>query len=97
METKEVMKAMSTDIEPIHDGHNSERIWQDGRYVEYYDKVFADALGIPVDSIPDNMYVHHIDGDRMNNDIDNLMLGTKRAHERLENMCFPEKYSHEND
>lgn len=81
--------------EPIGDGHDSERIWHKGRYIEYYRKVFADALGIDPDDIPDNMYIHHIDGDRMNNDIDNLMLCTRKAHQQLEVMLHPEMYNPE--
>lgn len=79
---------------PIGDGHDSQRVWdsKNQRYVEYYRKVFADALGIDVDQIPDDMYIHHIDGDRGNNDIDNLMLCTKKAHENLETMINPDKY-----
>lgn len=77
---------------PINDGHDSERIWHKGRYIEYYRKVMADAIGIDPDDIPDDMYIHHIDGDRGNNDIDNLMLCTKKAHENLETMIDPNKY-----
>jgi hypothetical protein len=39
-------------IAPISDGHDSERIWHNGKYVEYYRKVVADALNIDVDDIP---------------------------------------------
>ena len=78
---------------PIGDGHDSQRIWHKGRYIEYYRKVFADQLGIDPDDIPDDMYIHHIDGDRMNNDIDNLMLCTRKAHERLETLIDPKKYT----
>ena len=80
------------DQAPIGDGHDSQRIWHNGRYIEYYRYVFADALGIDPDDIPEDMYIHHIDGDRMNNDVDNLMLCTKKAHENLETMIDPEKY-----
>lgn len=78
----------------INDGHDSERVWdsENQRYVEYYRKVFADALGIAPGDIPDNMYIHHIDGDRGNNDLDNLMLCTKKAHENLETLVNPQKY-----
>ena len=81
--------------QPIGDGHDSERIWHNGRYIEYYRKVMADAIGIDPDKIPDNMYIHHIDGDRMNNDIDNLMLCTKKAHENLEMILDPHHYDPE--
>lgn len=80
------------DQEPIGDGHDSQRIWHKGRYIEYYRYVMAEELGIDPDDIPEHMYIHHIDGDRMNNDIDNLMLCTKKAHENLETMVDPKKY-----
>ena len=78
--------------QPISDGHDSERIWHNGRYIEYYRKVMADAIGIDPDDIPDDMYIHHIDGNRMNND---LMLCTKKAHEKLEIMLHPDMYNPE--
>ncbi len=78
--------------EPISDGHDSQRIWHKGRYIEYYRYVFAEALGIDPDDLPDSMYIHHIDGDRMNNELDNLMLCTKKAHENLETLINPKKY-----
>jgi len=81
--------------QPISDGHDSERVWYKGRYIEYYRKVMANALGIEPDQIPDNMAIHHIDGDRNNNDIDNLMLGTRKAHERLELILDPHHYDPE--
>jgi len=71
---------------PISDGHDSERIWDPDtqEYVMAYRKVFADKIGIPVSRLPNDLLVHHIDGDRMNNDIDNLMLCTRKAHEKME-------------
>jgi len=77
---------------PISDGHDSQRIWDDGKYVLLYRKVFADKLGIKPEDIPEDMDVHHIDGDRMNNDIDNLMLCTRKAHDNLELMLDPHIY-----
>ena len=90
----EATASVGNEPEPIGDGHDSQRIWDSDnqRYVEYYRKVFADELGIPVSQIPDHMYIHHIDGDRSNNDIDNMMLCTKKAHENLETMLDPKKY-----
>lgn len=81
--------------QPISDGHSSERIWHNGHYVEYYRKVFADKLGIDADGIPADMYIHHIDGNRMNNDIDNLMLCTRKAHENFEMLLHPDMYDPE--
>lgn len=88
-------KGQNDEPQPIGDGHDSERVWYKGRYIEYYRKVMADALGIEPDQIPDDMYIHHIDGDRSNNNIDNLMLCTKKAHENLEVMLRPDMYNPE--
>lgn len=77
---------------PIDDGHGSQRIWHNGKYILYYRKVFADAMGIDVDDIPDEFSVHHIDGDRNNNNIDNLILCNRKAHEKLELMMDPHHY-----
>ena len=55
----------------------------------------ADAIVIDPDDIPTDMFIHHIDGDRMNNNIDNLMLCTKKAHEHLEVMLHPDMYNPE--
>lgn len=46
-------------------------------------KVFAEALGIDVHCIPQSLEVHHIDTDRLNNNLDNLALCTRQAHAKL--------------
>lgn len=78
--------------QPISDGHDSERIWHNDRYIEYYRYVIADFLGVDPDDLPKDLAVHHIDGDRSNNNIDNLLFGTRKAHERLETFVDPKKY-----
>lgn len=45
--------------------------------------VAAAMLGIPVEQMPDTMSVHHIDGNRTNNDPDNLAVTTKSGHNRI--------------
>ena len=99
--SKEIIDAIAGEgpikraVEPIGDGHDSERIWHKDKYVMAYRKVMADEIGIDVDDLPEHLYVHHIDGDRMNNDIDNLLLGTKKAHQALELIVDPSKYDPE--
>ena len=46
-----------------------------------YRKLYADYYGISWD--PAKFEVHHIDGNRQNNDIDNLILLPKELHQRL--------------
>lgn len=77
---------------PIDDGHGSQRIWHNGKYILFNRKVFADMLGIDPDDIPDELEVHHIDEDRSNNDKDNLLLGTRKAHENLHVLLDPHHY-----
>jgi len=93
--SKEILKGvLEKGQSPIGDGHDSERIWDPERqdYVMAYRKVFADKLGISPNQIPEDMLVHHIDGDRMNNDIDNLALCTKKAHQKMELLNDPHTY-----
>jgi hypothetical protein len=40
-------------------------------------------LGIPVESLPDSLVVHHIDENPLNNSPDNLALCTKAGHARI--------------
>lgn len=54
---------------------------QDGGRVFQHRQVMAEALGLPM--LPETLHVHHIDGDKSNNDLDNLALVTPRGHRRL--------------
>ena len=67
----------------ISDGHDSQMIKHNGHYIMYYRKVMADAIGIDPDDLPLALEVHHVDGDRMNNDLDNLILCTSKAHGKM--------------
>ena len=67
----------------ISDGRDSQMIKVNGHYVAYYRKVIADAIGIDVDLLPLYLEVHHIDGNRMSNNLDNLCLCSSKAHGML--------------
>ena len=67
----------------ISDGRDSQMIKVNGHYVADYRKVIADAIGIDVDLLPLSLEVHHIDGNRMNNNLDNLCLCSSKAHGML--------------
>lgn len=41
--------------------------------------------------IPEGMQIHHIDGDKTNNDISNLQLVTPLEHKRIHEGCYLEK------
>lgn len=45
--------------------------------------VVADAIGIDVGDLPSSLHVHHIDGNKHNNDINNLALVTPAAHKKF--------------
>lgn len=52
-----------------------------GNCMHRYERVFCIALGI--DRLPRNLMVHHIDGNTLNDDINNLSLMTYSAHNRI--------------
>lgn len=52
-----------------------------GRVMQEHQRVFCIILGL--DFIPKGLIIHHIDKDKMNNDIDNLSLMTITAHNRI--------------
>ncbi len=63
-----------------HDGHGYlTEIFHGKRYF-VHQIVFADVLGISVENFPESVVVHHIDGDKTNNHLDNLALTTNRGH-----------------
>jgi hypothetical protein len=59
--------------------------WYTGRkgskYVFKHSVVMCEALGLT--EMPAGMIVHHIDGDTINNNLDNLQMMTASAHTRL--------------
>lgn len=73
--------------------------WYTGRagskYVFYHSVVMCQALGIT--EIPKGFIVHHIDGDKMNNDINNLALTTISGHGKIHalyrNLCKVQRLS----
>lgn len=52
-----------------------------GKRVFVHRMVMAKALGI--DELPEYLDVHHIDGDRMDNELDNLALVTRKGHQQI--------------
>ena len=68
-------------IGEIGDGHGYLQVKRNGRYVLEHRNVMAEALGL--ESIPDWIHVHHIDGNKQNNHIDNLALVTNCGHGKL--------------
>lgn len=59
--------------------------WYEGRkgasYVFVHTLVMCEALGLS--KLPHGFTIHHIDGDKHNNDIDNLALITNSGHSKL--------------
>ena len=47
----------------------------------YHHKVLCNYMRL--DKVPDGCCVHHIDGDKRNNRLDNLVMMTKKAHTKL--------------
>ena len=73
--------------------------WYTGRknskHVFYHSVVFCEHIGIK--EIPKGYVVHHIDGDKKNNNIDNLALMTISGHAKLHtimrNLCKVQRLS----
>lgn len=68
-------------IGAVSDGHGYLQEMVNGKYVLQHRKVVMDALGL--EKLPDGWDVHHIDGNKQNNDLGNLALVTKTAHGKL--------------
>jgi hypothetical protein len=62
-------------------GHGYLQQKENGKYILVHRKVGARLLQMK--ELPDNLIVHHIDGDKTNNDLDNLAVMTAAAHSRL--------------
>lgn len=60
----------------VNDYHRTKR---NGKYYYEHDDIWKKYYG----DIPDGMIVHHIDGNKRNNDITNLKLMSIREHNRL--------------
>lgn len=65
----------------ISDGHGYLQIKVGRRYVLEHRLVMSKALG--VGRLPKGWDVHHLDGDKENNALENLALVTKEGHRRL--------------
>lgn len=51
--------------------------------------VMATALGL--DELPEHLHVHHIDGNKTNNDLDNLALLTDHGHRAVHRLQRPSR------
>lgn len=88
----------------VDDGNGYDMIkkpdWYTGRkgsdYVFLHSVVMCEALGLT--ELPKGFVVHHIDGNKKNNDIDNLALITNPGHSKLHslirNLCKVQRLSH---
>lgn len=65
----------------IADGHGYLQEKVGGKYIFVHRRVMATALGLT--ELPRALDVHHIDGDKHNNTLDNLALVTPSGHQQL--------------
>lgn len=56
-------------------------VWNGNGYTPEHRLILMKALGLTI--WPKSWEVHHIDGDKTNNSLDNLAIVTKRGHRRL--------------
>ena len=56
-------------------------VWNGSGYTFEHRIIAAQMLGIS--ELPPNMEVHHIDGNKLNNNTDNLAICTKRGHQYM--------------
>lgn len=65
-------------------------VWNGNGYTFEHRLTAARALGLEV--LPSHLEIHHIDGDKTNNDMDNLAVTTKRGHRYLHKQLFGRLY-----
>jgi hypothetical protein len=65
----------------VDDGYGYLTILHEGKRQFVHRIVMAQALGLA--ELPEDLAVHHIDGDKKNNNLDNLALVTKRGHRMI--------------
>lgn len=74
-------------IGTIGDGNGYLQKKENGKYVLEHRSVVAKALGIK--NLPSSLDVHHIDGNKQNNELDNLALVTRSGHQKLHTKLQP--------
>ncbi len=84
--TKNPMKGKTREQHPnwmgaVDDGYGYLTILHEGKRQFVHRIVMAQALGLS--ELPQDLAVHHIDGDPKNNALDNLALVTKRGHRMI--------------
>lgn len=55
-------------------------IYKNGKEIREHRLIAEEALGVP---IPEDILVHHIDGNKLNNDVLNLQLITREEHPKV--------------
>lgn len=65
-------------------------VWNGEGYTFEHRMIAAKALGLQ--ALPDHLEVHHLDGDKTNNDPDNLAITTKRGHRYLHKQMLGRLY-----
>lgn len=66
---------------PTTDSTRYKAVQFNGQRMSEHNRVWCLALNIP--RIPKGFYVHHVDGNKRNNDINNLALVTHTLHNRI--------------
>jgi hypothetical protein len=69
--------------------------WNGDGYTFEHRSILMTELGLS--SWPNGWEVHHIDGDKMNNVLDNLALVTKRGHQHLHKQRLGRLYQWEKE
>jgi hypothetical protein len=72
----------------VNDGYGYLTCLQAGKRQFVHRTVMAKALGIPI--LPRLLDVHHIDGNKHNNHLDNLALTTRVGHQAMHAIMRPE-------
>lgn len=70
-------------------------VWNGSGYTHEARIIVAKSLGLK--ELPEHWSVHHIDGDKTNDSLDNLALVTKRGHQKLHKQLLGRLYRWEKE